>query len=131
MEMGTIYIPIEQKPIFGFRKAEKPLCAEGFLLTSCAINNLIPVGNPLLVILGFIFLIVVVLIAAAIDIVLFLIIKNFFAFLWSVITDSASGILGKFARIVGIAAGVFLIYVFITSKAYIQCASQLKSLLGW
>jgi len=127
----TIYIPIEQRPLFQFRKADKPLTAEGFLLTSSAINNLQPTGNPWLVGLWYIFLCVFALITAAIDIALFLIIANLFKALWKIVTDSATGILGKFARIIGIAVAIFVIYVFVSSKAYIQCGQQLRYLLGW
>lgn len=126
-----IYVPKEQLPLFQFRKAEKPLEAKGFLLTSSVINNLQPTGNPWLVGLWYVFLCCFVLITAAIDIILFLIIGNLLEALWKIVTDSATGILGKFARIMGIAVAIFVIYVFVSSKAYIQCGQQLRYLLGW
>ena len=119
MPREIIYVPQEKVPVFGFRTPEKPVEVKDFYITATIINNLQAVGNPLLV-AGWImtFFMTLIIIAAVLDIVIFLIAKNLLVFLWSVITDSATGIMGRFARVIGIVAAIFVVYVFIASGAW-------------
>ena len=132
MQREIIYVPQEKVPVFGFRTPEKELDVKDFYLTAVVINNLQAVGRWYLV-LPWVMLILMplMLMAAAVDIALFLVVKYFFLFVWKVLTESATGILGKLAKVLGIAAGIFLVFVFIKSGVWEKYYAELLKVLGW
>jgi len=131
-EKEIIYVPKERLPVFGFRTPENPISCRDFYVTCYVLNNLQPVGNPILVVLWLVlFIAVIVLAAAAIDIVLFLILKNLFVSTWKILTDTASGFFGRFMKIIGFAFGCFLVFVFIRSGVWERYYAELLKVLGW
>lgn len=127
-----IYVPLEKVPVFGFRRPEKELDVKDFYLTAVVINNLQAVGRWYLVVPWvMVVLIPLILMAAAVDVALFLVVKYFFLFVWKVLTESATGILGKLAKVLGIAAGIFLVFVFIKSGVWEKYYAELLKVLGW
>ena len=127
-----IYVPMEKLPVFGFRTPETEAKCEDFYVTCYVLNNLQPVGNPVLVVLWvMVFLMVIILAAAAIDIAVFLILKNLVRSVWKILTDTATGFFGRFAKVVAIAVAVFLVFVFVKSGVWERYYAELLSVLGW
>jgi hypothetical protein len=60
-----------------------------------------------------------------------LIIKNLFVLLWTALSNSATGILGKAAKVLGFAAGIFVVFVFIKSGVWEKYYAELLKVLGW
>ena len=125
------YVPIYEVPVFRFVKPEKPIEVQDFWVTCLVLNNLQPTGKVILVLLWMLPMICFILTAAAIDIALFLIAKNLIVFLWKVIGDTATGLIGKAARVLGIAAAAFLVFVFFHSGAWKTVEEYLVELLNW
>ncbi len=132
MNREIIYVPQEQIPVFGFATPEKPLQVKDFPVTCMVLNSLQAVGKWYLVTLWICTVYIsLILIAAAFDIVIFLIIKNLFVLLWTALTNSATGILGKAAKVLGFAAAMFAVFVFIHSGAWKTAEQYLVKLFNW
>lgn len=132
MNREIIYVPQEQIPVFGFATPEKQLQVKDFPITCTVLNSLQAVGKWYLVTLWICTVYIsLILIASAFDIAIFLIIKNLFALLWTALTNSATGILGKAAKVLGFAAGIFLVFVFIRSGVWERYYAELLKVLGW
>ena len=126
------YVPEGSVPVFRLKRPEKELDVKDFYLTAVIINNCQAVGRWYLV-LPWVMLILIplILMAAAVDIALFLVVKYFFLFVWKVLTESATGIVGKAAKVLGIAAAIFLVFVFIRSGVWEKYYEELLKVLGW
>lgn len=126
-----IYIPQEQAPFFRLKRSENPIMCKDFYVTCYVLNTLQPEGKTILVLMWLMPMTLIVLTAATIDIALFLIIKNLFQSVWQLITNTTSSVIGKSAKVLGIAAALFVVFVFINSGAW-KCAEQyVKHFFGW